>query len=197
MSCRVVSGGELPLSLHTKSHLYPTKKTDFAVRSLKNARPRGKTTRVCASFTARPAVDEWSSVATSAQQSFYELLGISESVGMSEIKQAYKQMARKYHPDVSPPDQTKEYTMRFIQVQEAYETLSDPMTRAVYDRNLARGLHFAFSARKRYDEGMEERGEWKIRWQDQMAELKRRSMNKDSEDNMSWGARMRMQRNRS
>ncbi|KAL5702894.1 hypothetical protein ACHQM5_028056 [Ranunculus cassubicifolius] len=85
---------------------------------------------------------------TETALSFYELLGISESGSFSEIKQAYKHLARKYHPDVSPPDRTEEYTKRFIQVQEAYETLSDPNTRALYDRDMARGLHLAFSARK-------------------------------------------------
>ncbi|MBF6096444.1 J domain-containing protein, partial [Nocardia cyriacigeorgica] len=58
--------------------------------------------------------------------SFYELLGITESGTLPEIKQACKQLARKYHPDVSPPARVEEYTRRFIRVQEAYETLSDP-----------------------------------------------------------------------
>ncbi|KAJ7957246.1 Chaperone protein dnaJ 20 chloroplastic [Quillaja saponaria] len=128
--------------------------------------------------------------------SFYELLGIPESGSLVEIKQAYKQLARKYHPDVSPPGQVKEYTKRFIQVQEAYETLSDPRTRAMYDRDMARGLQLAFSARRRYndDEIFEEKNEWKNRWQAQVSELKKRSMKKDAGEAMSWGARMRRRR---
>ncbi|KAL9380547.1 hypothetical protein Peur_026204 [Populus x canadensis] len=132
------------------------------------------------------------------QMSFYELLGITESGTLPEIKQAYKQLARKYHPDVSPPDRVEEYTRRFIRVQEAYETLSDPRMREIYDRDMAKGLHLAFSARRRYphqnDEEMEERTEWKNRWQSQLSELKRRSMNKDAGGSMSWAARMRRQR---
>ncbi|KAF0901167.1 hypothetical protein E2562_038181 [Oryza meyeriana var. granulata] len=59
-------------------------------------------------------------------------------------------MARKYHPDVSPPDAAAENTRRFIEVQEAYETLSDPSRRATYDRALARGVcRLAFSASRR------------------------------------------------
>lgn len=81
--------------------------------------------------------------------SFYELLGIPESGSLTDIKHAYKQLARKYHPDVSPPGRVDEYTKRFIQVNEAYETLSDPTRRAMYDRDMARGIHLAFSARKR------------------------------------------------
>ena len=82
--------------------------------------------------------------------SFYELLGVPEWGTVVEVKQAYKQLARKYHPDVSPPGRVEEYTRRFIQVQEAYETLSDPARRALYDRDMAKGIHFAFSARRRY-----------------------------------------------
>lgn len=83
-------------------------------------------------------------------------------------------------------------------MQEAYETLSDPGMRAMYDRDMAKGLHLAFSARSRRcqnDESMEEKGEWKNRWESQLSELKRRSMHKDSGNSMSWGARMRKQRN--
>ncbi|XP_052207036.1 chaperone protein dnaJ 20, chloroplastic-like [Diospyros lotus] len=145
------------------------------------------------------ALDDGSVVAALEAMSFYELLGIPETGTLLEIKQAYKQLARKYHPDVSPPGRTEEYTQRFIRVQEAYETLSDPRQRALYDRDMARGLHLVFSARRRYqsDEPMEERSEWKNRWQVQLSELKRRSMYKDARGNMSWGARMRRQRNES
>ncbi|KAH7573008.1 hypothetical protein ACOSP7_006410 [Xanthoceras sorbifolium] len=127
---------------------------------------------------------------------FYQLLGIPESGTLPEIKHAYKQLARKYHPDVSPPDRIEEYTRRFIRVQEAYETLSDPRRRALYDRDMSKGLQLAFSARRRYqnDMEMEERSEWKNRWQSQLSELKRRSMYKDARGNMSWGAQMRKQK---
>ncbi|XP_058103212.1 chaperone protein dnaJ 20, chloroplastic [Magnolia sinica] len=199
-SCRVISGNHSSLfpkpqisarkSMETlsfpnfsKTHLPKSQSKQIAIFSTeKNPNRAGRP----ASLRTR---------ALSTEASFYELLGIPESVGFSEIKQAYKQMARKYHPDVSPPNQTEEYTRRFIQVQEAYETLSDPRLRAMYDRDLARGFHLAFSARKRFDEELEVKSEWRNRWQDQVAGLKRRSMNKDSGDNMSWGARMRKQRN--
>lgn len=93
-------------------------------------------------------------VIQSEDLSFYDLLGVTESVTLPEIKQAYKQLARKYHPDVSPPDRVEEYTDRFIRVQEAYETLSDPCRRVLYDRDLSMGFSFSFSGRRRnrYDE---------------------------------------------
>ncbi|XP_011003613.1 PREDICTED: chaperone protein dnaJ 20, chloroplastic-like isoform X2 [Populus euphratica] len=133
------------------------------------------------------------------QMTLYELLGIPKSGTFPEIKQAYKQLARKYHPDVSPPGLVEEYTRRFIRVQEAYETLSDPRMKEIYDRDMARGLHLAFSARRRYpyqnDEEMEGRSEWKNCWQSQLSELKRRSTNKDAGgSSMSWAARMRRRR---
>ncbi|KAM0846567.1 hypothetical protein ACQ4PT_055587 [Festuca glaucescens] len=75
------------------------------------------------------------------QPTFYELLGISaEGSSFEDVRAAYRRMAHKYHPDVSPPDAAKEHTRRFIQVQEAYETLSDPSRRSSYDQALARGV---------------------------------------------------------
>lgn len=131
-----------------------------------------------------------------SEMSFYELLGIPETGTLVEIKQAYKQLARKYHPDVSPPDRLEEYTQRFIRVQEAYETLSDPLRRTVYDRSMSGGLRLAFSARKtyHYDQVTEDKSEWKNRWQSQLTGLKSRSKCKSSRQEMSWGERMRRQR---
>ncbi|PIN00759.1 hypothetical protein CDL12_26743 [Handroanthus impetiginosus] len=132
-----------------------------------------------------------------SQESLYELLEISETGStLSDIKNGYKKMARKYHPDVSPPERVDENTRRFIMVKEAYETLSNPHTRALYDRDLANGSGSGFSVRRPYqynDQRMAEAGEWKQRWQTQLEELKRRSMNPSS-GRMSWGARMRAQR---
>nr|GMD77796.1 chaperone protein DnaJ 20, chloroplastic-like [Ipomoea batatas] len=176
------------LSIIPSSRPDPRRAVFFPVR-LRHPRLRARTGRIKSKLNDAVSVAE--------PKSFYDLLGIPETGSLLEIKQAYKQLARKYHPDVSPPDRVEEYTQRFIQVQEAYETLSDPRRRALYDSDMAKGLHFAFSARRRCqsDEYMEEKSEWKGRWQSQLSELKRRSMHKDSGDNLSWGARMRRQRN--
>lgn len=102
---------------------------------------------------AKAAINDGVMVAEHKELTFYELLGIPESGSVTQIKQAYKLLARKYHPDVSPPDRVEENTEKFIRVQEAYETLSDSRRRAMYDRDMARGLHLAFSARRcQYDE---------------------------------------------
>ncbi|KAL6626546.1 hypothetical protein ACP70R_030272 [Stipagrostis hirtigluma subsp. patula] len=130
---------------------------------------------------------------------FYDLLGISSEGSTEEVRAAYRRMALKYHPDVSPPGAAAENTRRFIEVQEAYETLSDPSRRASYDCALARGVcRLAFSGprgrRAYYHQDQEEKSGWRRSWEDQVAELKRRSMMKDSEENLSWGARMRRRR---
>ncbi|CAL9157985.1 unnamed protein product [Musa hybrid cultivar] len=112
-------------------------------------------------------------------------------------------MVRKYHRDVSPPD-CAEYTRRFIEVQEAYETLSDPRRGCVSLSPPGGGLMsyvvsgFHYAEYGKLDDqsyiALEERPGWKIHQQDQLAELKRRSVNKDSGGNLSWGARARRQR---
>ncbi|CAA3009140.1 chaperone protein dnaJ 20, chloroplastic-like isoform X1 [Olea europaea var. sylvestris] len=147
----------------------------------------------------KSTLNDTHSLSSEQASSFYDLLGIPETGTLIEIKQAYKQMARKYHPDVSPPGRTEEYTQRFIRVQEAYETLSDPGRRALYDLDMAKGLHLAFSTRShsKFDEQMEEKCEWKSRWQSQLLELNRRSMYNESTNNMTWAAQMRRQRNES
>jgi len=127
--------------------------------------------------------------------SFYELLGISEDVGLRDIKQAYRQMARKYHPDVCPPEQAEEYTRRFIEVQEAYETLSDPRRKNLYDSYLSGRIHAGVSGINRWDYTQEElaKEEWRSRWETQLYDLKQRANFKDAGQASSWGARMRQQ----
>ncbi|KAL8208427.1 hypothetical protein R6Q57_007839 [Mikania cordata] len=127
------------------------------------------------------------------KETLYDLLGISENGTLSEIKRAYKKMALKYHPDVSPPDRAEEYTVRFIRVQEAYETLSDPEAKSMYDNCMAKG--FAFSGRRetRFDPRSDDRK----RWKEQISELQRRSSRVDQARGMSWAARIRKQRSES
>ncbi|MER5730340.1 J domain-containing protein [Streptomyces sp. NPDC002138] len=62
---------------------------------------------------------------------FYEVLGVSRTAGQDEIQQAYRKLARKYHPDVNKDPDAEE---RFKDLNEAYSVLSDPKTRGRYDR---------------------------------------------------------------
>lgn len=62
---------------------------------------------------------------------YYQTLGVKREEKPEAIKQAYRRLARKYHPDVSKEPDAEE---RFKEVQEAYEVLKDPEKRAAYDK---------------------------------------------------------------
>jgi molecular chaperone DnaJ len=63
---------------------------------------------------------------------YYDILGVAKDASGDEIKQAYRALARKHHPDVSHNKSEAEH--RFKEINEAYEVLSDPNKRAQYDR---------------------------------------------------------------
>jgi molecular chaperone DnaJ len=71
-------------------------------------------------------------MATTTKQDYYELLGVTRKAPQKEIRQAYRKLARKYHPDLNPGDKSSEE--KFKQVQEAYEVLSDTKKRQMYDQ---------------------------------------------------------------
>lgn len=69
-------------------------------------------------------------------ETLYEVLGSSPTAKQEELRSAYRDLARRYHPDVS--DVPKDLAAKmFIAVQEAYDVLQDPLKRALYDSALA------------------------------------------------------------
>lgn len=62
---------------------------------------------------------------------YYDILGVARDATQDQVKQAYRRLARKYHPDVSKAADAEE---RFKEVGEAYEVLKDPDKRAAYDQ---------------------------------------------------------------
>jgi len=67
-----------------------------------------------------------------AKRDYYEVLGVERTADDAAIKRAYRQLAKKLHPDVNPGD--KEAEEKFKEVNEAYQVLYDPKKRANYDR---------------------------------------------------------------
>jgi len=71
------------------------------------------------------------------KRDYYEVLGVSRSVSDDELKKAFRRLAKQYHPDANKEQGAE---TRFIEINEAYEVLSDPQKRAAYDRYGHAGL---------------------------------------------------------
>ena len=78
---------------------------------------------------------------STASRDFYDILGVPRDADDEAIKKAFRVKARELHPDVNPDDPTAEE--RFKEVAEAYKVLSEPETRAAYDRYGRDGLRGA------------------------------------------------------
>lgn len=77
---------------------------------------------------------------------YYTILGVSENASEADIKKAYRELAKKYHPDKHKGDKASE--TRFKEISEAYATLNDPKKRAQYDQMRRFGSGFAGEGQK-------------------------------------------------
>ena len=67
-----------------------------------------------------------------SKRDYYEVLGIKKGASQSEIKKAYRKMAKKYHPDTNAGDEAA--AEKFKEVSEAYSILNDPEKKKLYDQ---------------------------------------------------------------
>ena len=67
------------------------------------------------------------------KKDYYAILGVEKTANDDELKKAYRKLAKKYHPDANP-DNKKEAEAKFKEVNEAYEVLSNPDKRRMYDQ---------------------------------------------------------------
>lgn len=67
------------------------------------------------------------------KRDYYEVLGVDRNATDDDLKKAFRKLAKKYHPDANP-DNKEEAEKKFKEVNEAYEVLSDPQKRSMYDR---------------------------------------------------------------
>src|SRR5579864_7116084 len=75
------------------------------------------------------------------KRDYYEILGVGRDADDTQIKSAYRKLAREHHPDVNPGNHASEE--KFKEAAEAYSILSDPQKRAAYDRFGHQGVQSA------------------------------------------------------
>ena len=67
-----------------------------------------------------------------SKRDYYDVLGVAKTASEAEMKSAFRKLAMQYHPDRNPGDHEAE--VKFKEINEAYQTLSDGQKRAAYDR---------------------------------------------------------------
>ena len=77
-----------------------------------------------------------------AGSDYYSVLGVKKDAAEGDIKKAYRKLARKHHPDINPGD--KQAEEKFKTISQAYEALSDPEKRKIYDEFGEEGLRTGF-----------------------------------------------------
>ena len=111
---------------------------------------------------------------------YYEVLGVSTDASQAEIKKAYKEMMKKYHPDAHPEEDTKFYEQKAKILNEAYEILGNKEKRRDYDIECA--VREANEAREQYERAQRARQQ-RARNQQQTANTSHYSQNSRRQNN--------------
>src|SRR5574340_1004071 len=82
--------------------------------------------------TVRVEVRDSKASSGTMAEDYYKTLGVPREASQAEIQKAYRELARKYHPDRNPDD--KKAKDKFVQIQRAFEVLNDAEKREMYDR---------------------------------------------------------------
>ena len=115
--CCYVQWGHSGFSLKSSAHSTPRSSFVTSVKTPRSVLQQRRT---------RPSI-----LSLRADADYYAVLGISKSASADEIKAAFRQKARKLHPDVNKAEDAKE---KFQTLQFAYEVLSDPQKKSLYDQ---------------------------------------------------------------
>ena len=79
-------------------------------------------------------------MSTLSDKSYYEILEINNTASQEEIAEAYRNLSLKYHPSKASPENKEVYELHFQKLAEAYEVLSDPTKKGIYDIHGTNGL---------------------------------------------------------
>ena len=81
-------------------------------------------------------------------KNYYEILEINNTASQEEISEAYRNLSLKYHPSKATPENTEVYELHFQKLAEAYEVLSDPIKKGIYDIYGSNGLRTGLTDKK-------------------------------------------------
>lgn len=148
LTCRFEPFQSSPGDPHPELMLYPSEAQIWESAAQRKARAEKLAVERREGIKNRRGGEDEMAKSSSSGPSYYALLGISESATPAEIKAAYRRLALKVHPDRNPSAKAAE---QFGQLQTAYETLSNPVSRKKYDvggKNFAKDEEDGKNARK-------------------------------------------------
>ncbi|XP_057486536.1 chaperone protein dnaJ 11, chloroplastic-like [Actinidia eriantha] len=132
--------GTLNLPTVTPLRLSPESRPSFT-GTLRSDRKMSFSRRIPCKAAVHAFADTATAPVETRRSSLYEVLRVKRNASATEIKTAYRSLAKLYHPDTAAAQSEEEASdgRNFIEIHNAYATLSDPAARALYDLSLAVG----------------------------------------------------------